>query len=86
MRTTIDAAGRVVVPKAIRDAAHLKPGTELIARLVGGHIELEPAPVPVSLERLGGLLVAVPQQPQEPLTHATVEAIRESLRAERNRS
>jgi AbrB family looped-hinge helix DNA binding protein len=27
--TTIDKAGRVVVPKALRDALHLKPGDDL---------------------------------------------------------
>ena len=29
MRTTIDKAGRVVIPVAIREAAGLAPGTEL---------------------------------------------------------
>ena len=29
MKTTIDAAGRIVVPKAVRDQLHLTPGTEL---------------------------------------------------------
>jgi AbrB family looped-hinge helix DNA binding protein len=29
MKTTIDKAGRVVIPAAIRDRAGLKPGTEL---------------------------------------------------------
>ncbi|MFQ5792680.1 MAG: AbrB/MazE/SpoVT family DNA-binding domain-containing protein [Acidobacteriota bacterium] len=38
MTSTIDTAGRVVVPKAIREAGQLKPGTERDVRVVGGHI------------------------------------------------
>jgi AbrB family looped-hinge helix DNA binding protein len=29
MKTTIDGAGRIVVPKAVRDQLHLMPGSEL---------------------------------------------------------
>jgi AbrB family looped-hinge helix DNA binding protein len=29
MKTTIDSAGRIVVPKAVRDQLHLTPGSEL---------------------------------------------------------
>ncbi|MCX7412441.1 MAG: AbrB/MazE/SpoVT family DNA-binding domain-containing protein [Planctomycetia bacterium] len=29
MKTTIDAAGRLVVPKSLRDQFHLAPGSEL---------------------------------------------------------
>ncbi|MCX7430294.1 MAG: AbrB/MazE/SpoVT family DNA-binding domain-containing protein [Planctomycetia bacterium] len=29
MKTTIDGAGRIVVPKAVRDQLHLTPGSEL---------------------------------------------------------
>jgi AbrB family looped-hinge helix DNA binding protein len=29
MKTTIDAAGRLVVPKSLRDQFHLTPGSEL---------------------------------------------------------
>src|SRR5579884_2496742 len=50
MKTTIDQAGRIVVPKAIRKAVGLSPGTPLEIRVVGSHIELEPAPLPVQLK------------------------------------
>src|SRR3989304_3100937 len=75
MKSTIDRAGRIVVPKSIRDAARLTPGTPLDIRVVGGHLEIEPVPVPVKLERRGKLLVAVPQTKQPPLTASEVGAV-----------
>ena len=79
MKTTIDQAGRIVVPKAIRKAVGLSPGTPLEIRVVGSHIELEPAPLRVQLKRRGKLLVAVPQQSTPTLTAKEVEATREAL-------
>jgi len=61
MRSTIDRAGRIVVPKAIREAAGLRPGTEVQFRVQGGHVEIEPVPLPVTLKRRGPLVVAAPQ-------------------------
>jgi AbrB family looped-hinge helix DNA binding protein len=63
MRTTIDAAGRVVVPKALRLAIGLIAEAEVEMRVADGRIELEPAPLEVRLEREGGLLVAIPVRP-----------------------
>jgi AbrB family looped-hinge helix DNA binding protein len=40
MRTTIDKAGRVVVPKPMRDELGLTPGLELDLQVVDGHLEL----------------------------------------------
>jgi AbrB family looped-hinge helix DNA binding protein len=40
MRTTIDRAGRVVIPKAIRERQHLEPGTEIEVIDTGDRIEL----------------------------------------------
>ncbi len=40
MRTTIDAAGRLVVPKPLRDQLGLAPGTELELRAVDGRLEI----------------------------------------------
>lgn len=83
MKTTIDQAGRIVVPKAIREAVGLAPGTPLEIRVVGSHIELEAAPLPVQLKRRGKLLVAIPQQDISALTVEDVEATREALSRER---
>jgi AbrB family looped-hinge helix DNA binding protein len=40
MRATIDTAGRVVVPKAIREELGFAPGTELELRVVNGRLEI----------------------------------------------
>jgi AbrB family looped-hinge helix DNA binding protein len=83
MRTTIDAAGRLVIPSAVRRQAGLRPGMPLEVRWRDGRIEIEPAPLLVRLERRGRLLVAVPQEEVQPLAATAVEAAREALRDER---
>ena len=40
MRTTIDKAGRIVVPKALRDAMGLEAGQEVELTLTDGRIEI----------------------------------------------
>jgi len=40
MRTTIDAAGRMVVPKPLRDELGFTAGAELDAQVVDGHLEV----------------------------------------------
>lgn len=62
MRTTIDRAGRLVIPKPIRDAAGVTAGAELEIRVTDGRIEIEPAPLEVRLVRRGALTVAVPRK------------------------
>jgi len=42
MQATIDRAGRVVIPKLIRDALGLWPDTELEITIDGGGVRLEP--------------------------------------------
>jgi len=59
MKTTIDRAGRVVVPKSLRVALGLAGGDEVEITLQGDRIELVPAPRKVNLrEGPGGLLVS----------------------------
>ena len=76
MRTTIDGAGRIVVPKALRDALGLEAGQQLDARVTDGRLEIEPAPTPMRLERRDGVLVAVPSGDLPPLT---AEEVRDTL-------
>lgn len=45
MIATIDKAGRLVIPKPIRDAMGLKPGRPLKIDFIDGRIEIEHAPV-----------------------------------------
>ena len=80
MNSTIDKAGRIVVPKAIRAAARLEPGTEISFRLVSGRVEMEPAPLTVSLERRGHLVVAVPNRKLPVLAESEVEDTIAALR------
>jgi AbrB family looped-hinge helix DNA binding protein len=83
MKTTIDAAGRLVIPKEIRRQAGLQPGMRLEVRWHDGRIEVEPAAVPVKLVRKGRLLVAVPETAVGDLTAETVEETRQALAGER---
>ena len=84
MKTTIDNAGRLVIPKSIRQQAGLKPGLPLEIRWKDGRIEIEPAPLPITLVEKGHLLVAVPQREIEVLTTEIVEQTRQTLQAERS--
>ena len=83
MKSTIDAAGRLVIPKAVRRQAGLQPGSVVDVRWQDGHIRVEPHTVPVRLVREGRLLVAVPQSAPEPLLAETVEVTRQALAEER---
>lgn len=80
--TTIDRAGRIVVPKALRRAGRLQPGTRLKIRLRDGVVEIEPAPRPVEIRRRGSIFVAEAIDESAPLTAAEV---RETLAATRRR-
>lgn len=80
MRTTIDSAGRVVIPKALRRELQLSAGTELEMRVRGGILEIEPASTPMRLVRRGKGLVASPDQPLPPLGPEDVRAVTESQR------
>lgn len=83
MPITIDAAGRLVIPKALRDAAGIQPGSLLNARLRDGRIEIEPAPSAIALVEKLGILVAEPPEGAGVLTVDTVNATVDRLRSER---
>jgi len=55
MRTTIDAAGRLVIPKRLREEIGLRPG-EVEVTAYGGALRVEPV-AGESLEERGGRLV-----------------------------
>jgi AbrB family looped-hinge helix DNA binding protein len=76
MKTTIDAAGRIVVPKPLRLALGLRPGQPLEIRAGDGRLEIEIAPTPMQLKKRGKGVVAVPERTLPPLT---AEQVRETL-------
>ncbi len=76
MKTTIDQAGRIVVPKALRDALGLKSGQALEIRAGEGRLEIEIAPTPVELKQRGKGVVAVPKAELPPLS---AKQVRETL-------
>ncbi len=80
MVATIDAAGRVVVPKPLRDALDLQPGTRLEISERDGVILMQPAPVPMRLVRRGRHLAVEPDEPLPTLTASEVRDILESGR------
>ena len=81
METTIDKAGRLVVPKSVREAARLRPGTRLRFRVREGRVEIEPVPLDVALERHGSAVVAVPRGERPALTAEEVEETTAHLRS-----
>lgn len=83
MSTAIDSAGRLVIPKAVRDAAGILPGTPLEVRFRDGRIEIEPSPIDVSVETVAGVAVATSREPVPMLSADVVTAARDRLRDER---
>lgn len=71
---TIDAAGRLVLPKPVRDHHGLGPGSELELEDTGGEIRLRPIINQVPLREEQGLLV---------YTGRFTEPAHEAIRADR---
>jgi len=86
MKSTIDSAGRIVIPKDIRREAGLRPGMPLEVRWREGCIEIEPQPLPIELQRRGRLVVAVPRGEVPRLRADDVEGVRRQLRRARTGS
>jgi AbrB family looped-hinge helix DNA binding protein len=84
MRSTIDSAGRVVIPKALREKAGLSTGSEIEVNLRAGAIEITLPEAQGTLVRENGVLVWVPAQGTQPVTPEQVDEAIRSLREERS--
>jgi len=81
MKVTIDNAGRLIVPKSLRDALGLRGGEELeISARGDGRLELELPATPMRLVRRDGRAVAVADREMPVLTQAAVRETLERVR------
>jgi AbrB family looped-hinge helix DNA binding protein len=80
MRTTIDGAGRIVVPKPLRDELGVQPGQVLELQVRDGHLQVDIVPVEMRLERRRNGPVAVPA---DKLPTLTAEQVRQTLESTR---
>lgn len=58
MKTTIDAAGRIVVPKGLRDRLGLEPGTTVDISPYGAGLQLIPVGRTARVRTIRGAVVA----------------------------
>lgn len=84
---SIDKAGRIVVPKAVRDELHLTPGTVLRLEISGERLILTPAVREAHLTIENGTPLVVPADPSAApiLTTEMVNEIIGRGRLERSR-
>ena len=80
MRIGIDAVGRLVLPKPLRDELGITGATELEVAARDGVIELVVADVPARVEDRDGTPVIVTEAPMPPLsvedTRAAIDRVR----------
>lgn len=79
----MDRSGRLVVPKALRDAAGIRPGDPLEIRVRDGILEIEPLPATIELVEKDGILIAVAPEGTPVLEADAVSATLDALRRER---
>jgi len=79
MQVTIDKAGRIVVPKTMRDELGLTPETALEIELVDGRIELSPPESSARIVegRYGPVIETAGATITDELVRQTLDAVRE---------
>jgi AbrB family looped-hinge helix DNA binding protein len=80
MSSTIDKAGRLVIPKPLRAMIGLPDGGEVEVSEEDGRLVISPAPVTKRIEERDGVLVCVPDSEVPTLTTDAVRQVLESMR------
>jgi len=80
-RLTLDSAGRVVIPKGLRDELHLRPGDELDLATAGEEITLRPVRETPPMTKEQGVWVF---RIGKPLPASTTDETLRTLRDERD--
>jgi AbrB family looped-hinge helix DNA binding protein len=80
MKTAIDRAGRVVIPKAMREALGLAGGGSVEVTVRDGRIEIEPTSVSMRVVDADGYPVIQAESELPPLTAEMVRATVEHVR------
>ena len=81
-KVTLDKAGRVVLPKTLRDELRLSPGDTLDLTVKGDEVTLRPRRGATPLQKERGVWVF---RTGEPLTAGETEETLRNIRAERQR-
>lgn len=82
-RLTIDKAGRIVIPKPLREKLHLEPGDSLEMESSGEQITLRPVRGTGPLTKEHGVWVF---RAGQPLLASATDAMLQQLRDERDQS
>jgi AbrB family looped-hinge helix DNA binding protein len=81
-KVTIDRAGRVVLPKALRNELRLSPGDSLELTVTGDEVTMRPTATARALQKERGIWVF---RLGEPLTEAEAQETLNTIRAQRLR-
>ena len=81
-KLTVDRAGRVVLPKALRDELQISPGDSLDFTVRGDEVTMRPARSASALQKEQGIWVF---RLGSPLTETETQETLESIRAQRQR-
>jgi AbrB family looped-hinge helix DNA binding protein len=88
LRLTVDKAGRIVIPKPLREALHLEPGDDLECESSGEEITLRPVRGTGPLTQEHGVWVfrthGKPGQAGQPLAASTTEEMLRQIREDRD--
>ena len=81
IETRIGQAGRVVIPKSIRERAGLREGTPVEVTLTEDGVVIRPRTLQVRIETRGRIHVLVPEEPVARLDTEEVRRATEALRS-----